>query len=74
MNFDSMGFGLKIKEKRKAIGCTQGQFAARLGIKLSTLASYEESRAYPKPDVLKKIVDSLEVTTENLYAFLFIKN
>ena len=45
---------LNIKFLRKKKGLTQQQFADEIGIKRSLVGAYEEERAEPKYDLLKK--------------------
>jgi transcriptional regulator with XRE-family HTH domain len=53
---------------RQTLGLSQEEAARKIGIKRSRLASYEEGRATPGPDILVKICDGLSIT--DLYAFL----
>ncbi|HWW41575.1 MULTISPECIES: XRE family transcriptional regulator [unclassified Pedobacter] len=46
-----------LKYLRKKKGLTQQQFADAIGIKRSLVGAYEEDRAEPKYDLLKKIAD-----------------
>ena len=48
-----------LKYLRKKKGLTQQQFADAIGIKRSLVGAYEEDRAEPKYDLLKKIADFL---------------
>ena len=45
-----------LKKARKALGWSQEQAAAQLGIKRSNLASYEEGRAFPSITLLPALV------------------
>ena len=53
-----------LKYLRKKKGMTQQQFADALGIKRSLVGAYEEDRAEPKYDLLKKIADFYEFTID----------
>jgi transcriptional regulator with XRE-family HTH domain len=68
-----MNFSDKMRQLRAGKEMKQRELADALGIKLSNLASYEEGRAYPKPEVLKRIVDYFGIANpeEELYKFLF---
>ncbi|WP_316820066.1 LexA family transcriptional regulator [Pedobacter gandavensis] len=53
-----------LKYLRKKKGLTQQQFADAMGIKRSLVGAYEEDRAEPKYDLLKKIADYYELTID----------
>lgn len=53
-----------LKYLRKKKGMTQQQFADALGIKRSLVGAYEEDRAEPKYDLLKKIAEFYEFTID----------
>ena len=55
-----------IKFLRKRKGYTQETFAEAVGIKRSLIGSYEEGRAEPNLLTLKKIVEILAVTVDNI--------
>ena len=54
-----------IKFLRKKKGLTQQQFADELGIKRSLVGAYEEQRAEPKYDLLKKIALYFEISLDD---------
>ncbi|WP_094572962.1 XRE family transcriptional regulator [Mucilaginibacter xinganensis] len=54
-----------IKFLRKKKGLTQQQFADELGIKRSLVGAYEEERADPKYDLLKKIALFFEISIDD---------
>jgi transcriptional regulator with XRE-family HTH domain len=54
-----------IKYLRKKKGLTQQQFADQLGIKRSLVGAYEEERADPKYDLLKKIALFFDVSVDD---------
>src|SRR6201985_3306493 len=54
-----------IKFLRKKKGLTQQQFADELGIKRSLVGAYEEERADPKYDLLKKIALFFDVSIDD---------
>jgi len=54
-----------IKYLRKKKALTQQQFADELGIKRSLVGAYEEERAEPKYDLLKKIASFFEVSVDD---------
>ncbi|WP_432711938.1 XRE family transcriptional regulator [Pedobacter sp.] len=53
-----------LKYLRKKKGLTQQQFADAIGIKRSLVGAYEEDRAEPKYDLLKKIAEYHELTID----------
>lgn len=55
-----------LKFLRKKVGLTQEQFAIKLGIKRSLLGAYEEGRAKPKLEVIKKICLYFDISFEDL--------
>src|ERR1700744_401091 len=54
-----------IKYLRKKKTLTQQQFADELGIKRSLVGAYEEERAEPKYDLLKKIASFFEISVDD---------
>src|SRR3982751_4421577 len=54
-----------IKFLRKKKGLTQQQFADELGIKRSLVGAYEEERAEPKYDLLKKIALYFDISVDD---------
>ncbi|MCR8560627.1 LexA family transcriptional regulator [Mucilaginibacter sp. BJC16-A38] len=54
-----------IKFLRKKKGLTQQQFADELGIKRSLVGAYEEERADPKYDLLKKIASFFDISIDD---------
>src|ERR1700744_3806166 len=54
-----------IKYLRKKKALTQQQFADELGIKRSLVGAYEEERAEPKYDLLKKIASFFDVSVDD---------
>ena len=55
---------LKYLRKKKRL--TQQQFADQMGIKRASVGAYEESRAEPKYELLKKIADFYGLTMDEL--------
>ncbi|SMD00704.1 XRE family transcriptional regulator [Pedobacter nyackensis] len=53
-----------LKYLRKKKGLTQQQFADAMGIKRSLIGAYEEDRAEPKYDLLKKIAEHFDLTID----------
>ncbi len=57
---------LNLKFLRKKRGLTQQQFADQLEIKRASVGAYEEDRAEPKYELLKKIADFYDITMDEL--------
>src|SRR5690606_13165995 len=55
-----------LKYLRKKKGLTQQQFADTIGIKRSLVGAYEEDRAEPKYELLKKFAEFHELTMDEL--------
>lgn len=55
-----------LKFLRKKKGLTQQQFADALSIKRASVGAYEEDRAEPKYELLKKIAEFYELTMDEL--------
>ncbi len=66
-----MTFNEKIKELRRLRGLTQKQASGQMGILHQNLAAYEEGRAKPPYDILKKIIEFYEIPFQDFYAFMF---
>lgn len=59
--------GQTIREQRKAKGLTQKQLATKLGKGESTIRMWELGKNRPKPELLQKISELLEIPLGNLY-------
>lgn len=59
-------FGEKIKNLRKDNKLTQQQMADMLGLSLRTIASWESNDRLPSIDVLKKMAETYDITTDYL--------
>ena len=51
--------GLKIRNRRKMLGVTQGQLAAISGVGINTLTKIERGEGNPSMSVLLHVLDSL---------------
>ena len=58
--------GPRIAALRRTAGLTQSQLADRLGISPSAVGMYEQGRRQPAADVLVKLAEIFEVTTDFL--------
>lgn len=57
-------FSTQIKELRKSLGMNQKEFAAKLGIRQSTLSSYENGAISPSTDILITIAKEFNVSID----------
>ena len=55
-----------IKDARTALGITQEQLAAILGVTQGTVAQWETGRSHPSFDKLPKVAEALGVTVDEL--------
>jgi hypothetical protein len=54
-------FGQRFKERRKALGLTQGQLFDRTGINSGYISQVENGRANPTLDMILKLADGIEL-------------
>ncbi len=66
--------GEKIKRVRKARGITQEQLAEMINISPRSLSNIEVGGCFVKSETLEKIIDALNITTEELFANNHIKS
>ena len=66
--------GEKIKRYRKKCGLTQEQLAENIDISTRNLSNIELGISYPKPETLEKILDTLNITTQNLFSNEHLKS
>ena len=59
--------GANIRERRKAAGLTQAEFATTLGVKQAAVAMWETDRSVPKTDALPLIAKTLGCTIDQLF-------
>ena len=60
-----MAFKERLKEKRKAVGMSQAELAARAGVTSRTIQNYElGSRKPQNMEVVQKLADALNTTTD----------
>ncbi len=59
-------FGQKLKELRRERGYTQADLAAKLSVTKSVVSYYENQERVPSPEVLMKIADIFNVSTDFL--------
>ena len=63
-----MSVGEKIKRYREVCGMTQQKLSELSGVSLSGLKKYEAGERNPKPELLEKIADALQVYPSALYS------
>lgn len=66
-----MDLNLKLVKLRKGSNLTQAQLAIKLGVPKHNIGAYEDGRAKPPFDTLKKIIDFYEIPKNEVYSFLF---
>lgn len=67
-------FGEKLKRLRKSRNLTQEQLAEMIEIDPRNLSRIEVGLSFVKAETLEKILDALDITTEQLFANDHIKN
>lgn len=67
-------FGEKLKRLRKSKNLTQEQLAEMIDIDPRNLSRIEVGLSFVKAETLEKILDALDITTEQLFANDHIKN
>lgn len=69
-----MEFGIRLKNERESKGISQGDFAKMLGVSRSSVGNYETSRNMPTVEILYKMSDILECSTDYLLCKSNIRN
>ena len=59
-----------IKEKRKNLHYTQEQMANKLGISLRQYVRIDNEQAFPRRDILKKLINELNLTNEEIGEYI----
>lgn len=59
-----------IKEKRKLKHLTQEQMSEKLGISLRQYVRIDNEKAFPRRDILKKLIDELDLTNEEIGTYI----
>ena len=65
--------GARIKKLRQDRGYSQEQFAEKLGIAQRTLCGIEIGKNFFKADTLEKILETLDITLEDLFRVNYLK-
>ena len=66
--------GLKIKTFRKQKSYTQEKFADILGMDISALSKIENGKCYPSLSTIFKMIETLDVSPDELFDFLNVSN
>lgn len=61
--------GKRIQQLRKIKGLSQEAFAEKINIATTTLSSIETGNAFMTSQTLEKILDTLEITPQELFTF-----
>ena len=61
-----------IKEKRKLKNLTQEQMSEKLGISLRQYVRIDNEQAFPRKDILKKLIAELELSNEEIGQYIKI--
>jgi len=64
---DTYDLGARLKERRKAAGLTQKTVCERLGIKASTLRTYEKNKTPPPADKLRSMAVMYGTSVDYLF-------
>ena len=59
-----------IKEKRKLKNLTQEEMAEKLGVSLRQYVRIDNEKAFPRREILKKIIKELNLTNEEIGEYI----
>ena len=59
-----------IKEKRKSKNLTQEEMSEKLGISLRQYVRIDNEKAFPRRDILKKLITKLDLTNEEIGEYI----
>lgn len=59
-----------IKEKRNYLNYTQEQMANKLGINLRQYVRIDNEQAFPRRDILRKLINELSLTNEEIGKYI----
>ena len=59
-------FGIRIREKRKALGLTQKDLAERVGAKHNSVSDWEKGKNKPDPDTIERLCEVFNVSASYL--------
>ena len=66
-----MGFGDRLRERRKELGLSQGELAKALGVSLSAVSNYETGQNAMREEILLRLFQVLDVDPNYLYQDAF---
>ena len=58
------------KEKRKSKNLTQEEMSEKLGISLRQYVRIDNEKAFPRRDILKKLITKLDLTNEEIGEYI----
>ena len=61
-----MGFSNRVKELRKKKNLSQTKLGEMVGIHYTQVGRYEKGESFPSMEILRKLADALEVSTDYL--------
>ena len=61
-----------IKDKRNSMHLTHEHMSEKLGISLRQYVRIDNEKAFPRRDILKKLIDELGLTNEEIGAYIKI--
>lgn len=59
-----------IKEKRKSKNLTQEEMSEKLGISLRQYVRIDNEKAFPRRDILKKLITELDLTNKEIGEYI----
>ena len=59
-----------IKEKRKSKNLTQEEMSEKFGISLRQYVRIDKEQAFPRRDILKKLITELDLTNEEIGEYI----
>jgi transcriptional regulator with XRE-family HTH domain len=61
-----MNIGEKLRTARVALNLSQTELGEKIGVTKRSICNYETTSTYPRPDIIKKLADALNVTVSYL--------
>ncbi|MBQ5743351.1 MAG: helix-turn-helix transcriptional regulator [Clostridia bacterium] len=59
--------GLRIKQRREALGWTQEEFAEKIGVGPNYISLIERGESFPRYEVLISLLNGLEVSADDIF-------
>lgn len=63
--FMAANIGQRLLIKRKELNLSRTDFAKKLNVSSNTLSKYEKSESLPSPDIIKQIIEILDINIED---------